>query len=219
MSHENSAELYSALIEAQKQIGVAGKNADNPFHKSKYADIEAVIDACKAQLAENGLTVMQMSRFPDGVERLVTRIVHVSGQYIEDDGIPLLVAKNDMQAYGSASTYARRYGIMQMLAIPQGKLDDDANSAVGAEEGKTRETQKLPPSRNVSSDAADRAQAFADQKYEEASCLFSLEELNDLRVNHQESWLKKLKNYPGIYADLVIKLDRIESVMKMENAA
>lgn len=217
---ENSSELYSALIEAQKQIGVAGKNADNPFHKSKYADIEAVIDACKAQLAEHGLTIMQMSRFPDGVERLVTRIVHSSGQYIEDDGIPLLVAKQDMQAYGSASTYARRYGIMQMLAIPQGKIDDDGNLAGGYETDKKKTRRDdPPPPKNTRSDASDRAQAFADEKFAEASSLFDLEELNALRVNHQESWLNKLKNYPGIYADLVIKLDRLEAQMKMEKVA
>ena len=41
--------------------------------------------------------------------------------------MPLIVGKNDMQGYGSAVTYARRYGLMSMAGIaPE---DDDGNAA------------------------------------------------------------------------------------------
>ena len=41
--------------------------------------------------------------------------------------VPLIVGKNDMQGYGSAVTYARRYGLMSMAGIaPE---DDDGNAA------------------------------------------------------------------------------------------
>lgn len=44
----------------------------------------------------------------------------------------VLCAKpNDPQAYGSAITYARRYGLQSLLSIPS--EDDDANSASGKE--------------------------------------------------------------------------------------
>ena len=44
--------------------------------------------------------------------------------------VPLIIAKNDMQGYGSAVTYARRYGLMGMAGIaPE---DDDGNAAAKA---------------------------------------------------------------------------------------
>jgi hypothetical protein len=39
----------------------------------------------------------------------------------------LIVGKNDMQGYGSAVTYARRYGLMAMAGIAPD--DDDGNAA------------------------------------------------------------------------------------------
>jgi hypothetical protein len=44
--------------------------------------------------------------------------------------VPLILGKNDMQGYGSAVTYARRYGLMCMAGIaPE---DDDGNAAAAA---------------------------------------------------------------------------------------
>ena len=37
------------ILEVKKQIGVLGKKSTNPFFKSKYADLNALIDAVDAQ--------------------------------------------------------------------------------------------------------------------------------------------------------------------------
>jgi hypothetical protein len=42
--------------------------------------------------------------------------------------VPLIIAKQDMQAVGSAITYARRYGLAAALGVPQ--IDDDAESTM-----------------------------------------------------------------------------------------
>ena len=57
--------------------------------------------------------------------------------------MPLIVGKNDMQGYGSAVTYARRYGLMCMAGIaPE---DDDGNAAVAARPKAERPAEKFPP--------------------------------------------------------------------------
>jgi hypothetical protein len=55
--------------------------------------------------------------------------------------VPLIVGKNDMQGYGSAVTYARRYGLMGMAGIaPE---DDDGNAAAKAPPPKHSSTEAL----------------------------------------------------------------------------
>lgn len=117
-------EIATALAKAQGAIEGAKKGNINPHFKSRYADLGAVWDACREALSANGIAVVQ----PVSGDKLYTNLMHASGQWIEDDGLPLLIAKQDMQGLGSALTYARRYGLMAMVGIaPE---DDDANAAV-----------------------------------------------------------------------------------------
>jgi hypothetical protein len=52
--------------------------------------------------------------------------MHESGQWIKSF-TPLMIAQATPQAFGSASTYARRYGLTAVLGVIQ--EDDDGNSA------------------------------------------------------------------------------------------
>lgn len=121
-------ELASALAKAQAQIEGALKGRENPHFRSKYADLGAVWDACREPLTKQGIAVVQpVGRAEDGSYFTITRLVHSSGQWMQDDGIPLLLSKQDMQGLGSALTYSRRYGLMSMVGIaPE---DDDGNAA------------------------------------------------------------------------------------------
>jgi hypothetical protein len=64
------------------------------------------------------------STSPDTVT-ITTRLAH-AGQWIESD-LTLPVPKKTAQAFGSAITYGRRYGLMAALGIPAD--DDDGNAA------------------------------------------------------------------------------------------
>ena len=121
--------LAAALTKAQAEIGTVAKTAENPFFKSKYADLAAVTDAIRVPFANHGLAVHQGYSVKDGHTYMVTRLIHSSGQWLEDDGVPLLLSKNDMQGLGSASTYARRYGLMAAAGVAP--HDDDGNAASG----------------------------------------------------------------------------------------
>ena len=124
----NLDKIAAALAKAQGCIEGAAKDRVNPAFRSKYADLGAVWDACREHLSANGIAVTQPIRHRDGTSYVVTRLTHASGQWMEDDGMPLLLGKQDMQGLGSAITYARRYGLMAMVGIaPE---DDDGAEAV-----------------------------------------------------------------------------------------
>lgn len=129
--------LAEALSKAQGQIKGAVKDSSNPaFKGSRYADLASVWEACRKPLADNGLSVVQFTQVrratEDGhtVTTLVTRLQHSSGESVEGE-TPLLMGKQDMQALGSAITYARRYGLAAIVGVaPE---DDDGNGAVAGQ--------------------------------------------------------------------------------------
>lgn len=123
---ESINELATALAKAQGAMGAALKDADNPFYKSKYADLGSVIRAMKEPFAANGLSYIQFPIRDENTAGVVTRIMHSSGQYLENE-YTLPVSKFDAQGVGSALTYARRYALQSIAGIPAG--DDDGNAA------------------------------------------------------------------------------------------
>lgn len=127
-SSESLANISPALVKAINAIEGVKKGAANPFFKSKYANLESVIEAAHDALAANGLAVMQGPGPMDGnCITLTTRLIHTSGEWIETD-FSLPAGKMDPQAAGSAITYARRYSLMAMLNMPA--LDDDGEASM-----------------------------------------------------------------------------------------
>jgi hypothetical protein len=130
MTHsEQINEIAGALAKAQGAMKNARKDSANPFFKSKYADLAAVCEACREQLAANGIAVVQTpSATDDGRVVVTTMLVHASGQWFADS---LAVKPKDdgAQAMGSVITYLRRYSLAAFAGVaPE---DDDGNAAVG----------------------------------------------------------------------------------------
>jgi len=127
MQSDNIAELAAALSKAQSEITGALKDSSNPFFKSKYADLASCWDACRKQLAANGLSVIQTTEaFADDRLMLVTTLAHSSGQWVRGF-LPVLTKDNSPQAQGSGLTYARRYALAAIVGLAQ--IDDDAEAA------------------------------------------------------------------------------------------
>ena len=120
-------ELATALCQAQSQMGGAVKDSANPFFKSSYADLTSVIKAIKQPFADNGLSYTQFPVNDDSGVGVSTRLMHISGQWLEME-YTLPTVKKDPQAAGSAITYARRYALQSIAGIPT--ADDDAESAM-----------------------------------------------------------------------------------------
>lgn len=140
---ENLAELAKALVAVQKVLRPAVKDSSNPHFKSKYADLESVMEAIREPLADHGLALTQtMEPAPDGVV-VVTTLLHESGQWMRGKCL-LKPQRNDPQGIGSCITYGRRYGAAAIVGLHQS--DDDGEAASGRGESKATLT---PPARTV----------------------------------------------------------------------
>ena len=126
MQSESIAALAAALSKAQADITGALKDSSNPFFKSKYADLASCWDACRKQLAANGLCVIQTTGMTDAGLVLITTLAHSSGEWIVGY-LPVAAKDSSPQAQGSGITYARRYALAAIVGLAQ--IDDDAEAA------------------------------------------------------------------------------------------
>lgn len=125
---ESIDKIIPAFIAFQSDMPSVPKDGNNPHFKSKYATLGAITEATRPHLAKHGLGFMQWMSNREGYQLIVTRIMHTSGQWMEDEGYILNPTKNDPQGMGSAVTYARRYTLGASLGIIT-EDDDDGNRA------------------------------------------------------------------------------------------
>ena len=118
--------LAAAMCKAQSEMGGAHKGANNPFFKSKYADLVAVVQAVKEPFANNGLSYVQFPINDGDKIGVETILMHESGEWLMNS-FAVKVSKQDAQGAGSAITYCRRYGLQSIAGIPS--EDDDGNGA------------------------------------------------------------------------------------------
>jgi hypothetical protein len=112
------------LALAMEEMGAVYKDKDNPFFKSKYADINAYIDVIKPALAKHGLSILQPLTHIDGKPALNTTVM--DGENIIIQSVMPLPEVADPQKMGSAITYFRRYALQSLFVLKA--EDDDANS-------------------------------------------------------------------------------------------
>lgn len=138
---EQISELAAALAAAQGEIENAVADTENPHFKSTYADLASVRAAIKGPLSKNGLAIVQTPTTVEGKTALTSRMMHKSGQWIEDTCV-LLVDKPTMQGMGSAITYMKRYTLTAMTGLAE--KDDDGNAAEVHPAKKTKPIGKPP---------------------------------------------------------------------------
>ena len=129
--------INAKLFELRKYMGKIVRSKDNPFTKSKYADINSVLEATEPALEAVGLL------FTDTIQGHTLHSVLTdteSGEFIKSE-TPLILVKNDMQAYASALTYARRFARVTMLSLQQ--TDDDGANASGQSFIKPRQIKQI----------------------------------------------------------------------------
>lgn len=126
----NLNEIFSALAKAQTEMSIAGLHNDNPFFKSKYADLATLVKASRPALTKNGLCVIQQI-VPDNDGKLMLKTIlgHCSGQWIESQ-IYINPSKSDIQSLGSYITYLKRYCYAALVGIVTGDEDDDGEAAM-----------------------------------------------------------------------------------------
>ena len=123
---ESIEHIATALSKAQAELQNPPKNKVNPHFNSAYVDLSDGLDTIRKSLGKHGLSFIQATNAVDNFIILHTRLMHLSGQWIESTYPVCGMDKH--QAMGSALTYARRYALFAMVGVA-GEDDDDGNAA------------------------------------------------------------------------------------------
>jgi len=112
--------LWFKLWKAKQEIGKVSKSADNPFFKSKYADLNTILDVIEPVLNKYNLILLQ----PVSDNKVYSKIIDCeSGESVESwIELPQI---NDPQKLGGCISYFRRYSVQSLLSLSM--QDDDAN--------------------------------------------------------------------------------------------
>ena len=114
--------IHTKLFEAKKEIGKISKDSKNPFFKSKYFDINSLLEHVEPILQKHNLLLLQ----PITEGKVRTEIIDVeTGEKVTSEiALPQL---NDPQKLGSCVSYYRRYTAQSLICLQS--TDDDANLA------------------------------------------------------------------------------------------
>ena len=169
-------QLAEALAKAQAELSPVPFDSNNPFYKSRYASLSAVIAEVRKVLPKHGLSIvqtptshMEFGVFYAGVE---TMLIHDSGEWIKStvsvpvvatelievftkrfnkDGDAYYASPNILQEAGKIITYLRRYGIVSILML-SAEEDIDGNEPVQQVQPAVR---KVEAKKSVSEKKAD----------------------------------------------------------------
>lgn len=145
----SAKQFIEALCKMQSQLEGAKRDSQNPHFRSTYADLESCWSAIRKPMSENGFALFQATAKAGQNEvSVITRLMHVGGAWMSFE-TTLPVSKADAQGFGSAITYARRYGLMTAVGLTP--TDDDGNAASGRPEAV--KAQPNPQLASLSDDA------------------------------------------------------------------
>jgi hypothetical protein len=155
--------LLTAIALAKQEFKPIAQLGYNPYHKSKYATLESILNAISESFVKYGLCLMQPTVIKDGQTIVKTIIYHTeSGEEIA--GELLLPSNLEPQKVGSAISYYRRYSLCSLLAIVADE-DDDGNGTIAKSKAisKTRlssavETQIMPIEHRVEPVTSEEAE-------------------------------------------------------------
>lgn len=120
---ESVKNISEALCKFQGKISSVKKDSENPFFNSTYADLESIVSHVRKELFDYGLSVVQLV---EG-KSLVTRLCHVSGEWIEGSADLAIKNQNNVQDVYASVTYFRRMAYTGGLGIVCTDEDDDGN--------------------------------------------------------------------------------------------
>ena len=159
------------MVEFHRSVGKIGKGGKAQY--GKYANLKDILEVVTPALTQSGLVLTQT--FEPPVEPslppvLVTRLIHVSGDFIESK-LPMIIPKgrgNAMHDFGGAITYLKRYALLPILGLeadmeeqPE-RLDDDGDRF----SPKPAAKEKPAPAAKVKG-IADKDQPIPPDQYDE----------------------------------------------------
>jgi len=134
-------ELKHKIAKIQFEIDGLSKKEDNPFFKSKYVDLNQIIDAIRPLEVENQISITTPLTNVGGLPAIALCITDLENDAEDISFIVPLPQLTDPQKMGSAITYYRRYMLMSYFNLKA--EDDDGNFA--SKPTPARQTNATPP--------------------------------------------------------------------------
>lgn len=123
---ESIANISAGLVQFQGLVNNPEKKSINPHFKSKYADLDEVINTIRPALEKCGLAFIQNPIHEDGKVGVYTLLIHKSGEFIQFDPVMIPLQKATPHQVGAALTYAKRYSLGSALGLAT-EEDKDGN--------------------------------------------------------------------------------------------
>lgn len=192
--HKN---VYVALAAAQSEMESVVKGSVNPAFKSRYAALDDVVQVVRPALNKHGIAYLHQIITDDRGSVMRTLLVHGASETEVHCDVPLIVDRNNMQGFKSATTYAKRIGVESLTGIaPQD--DDDGNAAAkAAPKGDDRPVVEPKRDPNINADQFIAMSDLIDQTGTDAAKLAqwlgakTLEELTVAQWDRAMAQLRK----------------------------
>lgn len=123
---ESIANISVALVQFQSEVKNPEKKGVNPHFKSKYAELDVIINTIRPTLEKNGLAFIQNPVHEEGQVGVYTLLIHKSGEFIQFDPVMIPLQKATPHQVGAALTYAKRYSLGSALGLAT-EEDKDGN--------------------------------------------------------------------------------------------
>jgi hypothetical protein len=124
------SKLAAALVAAQAAMPEVPMDGMNPHYRSKFSTLGAVIKATRPIFSKHGLAVLQLPSGGNGEIGLTTRIVHTSGEWIEQEAKMTIPGNaNPGQEFGKLITYLRRYSLASAAGVYSDEDTDNESKA------------------------------------------------------------------------------------------
>lgn len=132
---DHTDKIDAAIASFQASVSPVAKNkvvevdGDRSKWKSGFASFAALLSGVRQGLSEYGIALYQGGRMTGSAWSVVTRVSH-AGQWIEVE-YPVKASRDGAQAFGGGISFAKRWGLRDLLAI---EVPDDAEEASGYRE-------------------------------------------------------------------------------------
>ena len=126
---DSITKLAAALVAAQAEMPEIPMDGKNPHFGSKFSTLGAVISKTRPVFAEHGLVVLQLPFGEAGNIGLTTRIIHESGEWVEETAtMQIGTGANPGQDFGKLITYLRRYSLGAAAGVYSDEDTDNENA-------------------------------------------------------------------------------------------
>ena len=144
ITDKNITDLLNKIDLVQNEVPSIPKTGVNPFHKSKYATLDTILDILKPILHKYGLVVTQLPTSDDTNRMGLTTTVWdvATGTWIGDTiFVDIPDEGQHIQTVGKQLTYLRRYALSSVFCLST--EDDTDGNPIVKQERKPKQKKNL----------------------------------------------------------------------------